>query len=117
MKTKGYIYYEKRENCWYARVTLTDKNGKRRNLKKKARDRAEAKEKLKALSRQIEDEGNKVIDTNQMTFNHLADHYEQYYLKAAEYINGHKVFGLRDVDRPKQLLRHFSRIFRQQEAT
>ncbi len=93
MKNKGYIYYEKRENCWYARVTLTDKNGKRRNLKKKAKDKADALEKLRTLTRQIEDEGSKVIDFNQMTFNQLADYYEEYYLRAAEYINGHKVFG------------------------
>ena len=111
MKHKGYIYYEKREKCWYARVTLTDKNGKRRNLKKKAGDKADAHDKLKVLTRQIEDEGIKVIDFNQMTFNHLADHYEEFYLKAAEYINGHKIFGLRDVARPKQLLKHFREYF------
>lgn len=111
MRHKGYIYYEKREKCWYARVTLTDKNGKRRNLKKKAGDKADAQEKLKVLTRQIEDEGVKVIGYNQMTFNHLADHYEEFYLKAAEYINGHKIFGLRDVARPKQLLKHFREYF------
>jgi integrase len=111
MQHKGYVYFEKRESCWYARVTLTDEKGKRRNLKKKARDKADAQEKLRFLVRQVEDEGNKVVDYNQMTFNQLADHYQEFYLKAAEYINGQKISGLRDVDRPKQLLKHFREFF------
>lgn len=51
MQSKGYVYFEKRENCWYARVTLTDEKGKRRNLRKKARDKAAAEEKLRVLIR------------------------------------------------------------------
>ena len=57
MQPKGYVYFEKRENCWYARVTLTDEKGKRRNLKMKARDKADAEEKLRVLIRQLEVEG------------------------------------------------------------
>jgi hypothetical protein len=107
MQPKGYVYFEKRENCWYARVTLTDEKGKRRNLKKKARDKADAEEKLRVLVRQIEDEGSKVVDYNQMSFNDLAAYYEKHYLKPAVYVSGQKVSGLRDVSRPKELMKHF----------
>jgi integrase len=111
MQPKGYVYFEKRENCWYARVTLTDEKGKRRNLKKKATDKADAEEKLRVLVRQVEDEGSKVVDYNQMTFNDLADYYEKHYLKPAVYVSGQKVSGLRDVSRPKELMKHFRAFF------
>ncbi len=107
MKQTGYVYYEKRENCWYARVTISDTDGKRRNVKKRATTKPEAETKLKALLRQIDDEGSKVVDFNLLTFNHLADYYERHYLKAAEYVNGQKISGLRDVARPKELMKHF----------
>ena len=111
MQPKGYVYFEKRENCWYARVTLTDEKGKRRNLKKKARDKADAEEKLRVLVRQVEDEGSKVVGYNQMTFNDLAGHYEKHYLKPAVYVSGQKISGLRDVSRPKELMKHFREFF------
>jgi integrase len=111
MQPKGYVYFEKREKCWYARVTLADEKGKRRNLKKKARDKADAEEKLRVIIRQVEDEGSKVVDYNQMTFNDLADYYEKHYLKPAVYVSGQKVSGLRDVSRPKELMKHFLAFF------
>lgn len=111
MKRKGYVYYEKRERCWYARFTISEVGGKRRNVKKRAASKQEAQAKLRILLRQIDDEGSKAIDFNLMTFNHLADYYEQHYLKAAEYVNGQKISGLRDVARPKELLRHFRAFF------
>lgn len=67
--------------------------------------------KLKALLRQIEDEGSKVVDFNLQTFTFLADYYEQHYLKPAEYVSGQKIFGLRDVARPKELMKHFRAFF------
>jgi integrase len=46
-----------------------------------------------------------------MTFNHLSDYYELHYLKPAEYVNGQKIFGLRDIARPKEFLKHFKAFF------
>jgi integrase len=111
MKRTGYVYHDKRENCWYARVTITDGNGKRRNLKKRAKDKAEGKEILKSLTRQVEDEGVKLADFSKLTFNDLADFYERRYLHQALYVDGRKVSGLRDVERPKDLLKHFRTYF------
>jgi integrase len=108
---KGYVFYDEKAQRWIARTSITDDNGKRRFVKKRTKSKAEAEVWLKSLLRQIDDDGSKVVDFNQMTFNQLAAHYEEFYLKAAEYINGHKIFGLRDVDRPKQLLKHFREYF------
>lgn len=107
----GYVYQDEKEGCWIARTQVTDENGKRRNVKRRAKSKAEAEAKLKALLRQIDDEGSKVVDFNLLTFDHLADHYKQHYLKEAQYVNGHKIYGLRDVARPKEFLKHFRSFF------
>ncbi len=111
MKEKGYVYYDKREKCWYARTTVTDWGGKRRNIKKRGKDKSDAKEILKGLLRQIEDEGSKGIDAARATFNDLADFYEGRYLKPAEYRDGRKIAGLRDVKRPLGCLKNFRQYF------
>lgn len=111
MKQKGYVYADKRENCWYARVTVTDDRGKRRNVKKRASTEAEALKKLRSLTQQLEEEGSKGVDFAKLTFNHLADYYERHYLKPAEYVEGRKISGLRDVERPKGFLPHFRAYF------
>ena len=67
MKRKGYVYEDKRENCWYARLTVTDATGKRRNLKKRAGSEAEARKKLRILTQQIEEEGSKAVDFAKLT--------------------------------------------------
>lgn len=108
---KGYILYDKKENCWIARTSVTDENSKRRFVKRRAKSKTEAEAKLKSLLRQIDDEGSKVVDFNLLTFNYLADFYEKRYLHEAVYVGGQKVSGLRDVARPKQLLKHFRDFF------
>lgn len=109
----GYIFQD-RNGKWYARTTFTDRAGKRRNIKKTAKDKAEAKVILKSIIRQIEDEGEKYIDGSRMTFNELADHYETHYLKEAEYVDERKISGLRDVARAKGFLKHFREYFGRQ---
>jgi hypothetical protein len=100
MRTKG-------KNCWYARLAVTDANGKRRNLKKRGSSEAEARKKLRILTQQIEEEGSKAVDFAKLTFNHLAEYYERHYLKPAEYVEDRKISGLRDVERPGGFLPHF----------
>lgn len=107
----GYVYFDEKESCWIARTQVTDESGKRRNVKRRAKSKADAEAKLKTLLRQIDDEGSKVVDYNQLTFNDLASFYEKRYLHEAVYIGGQKVSGLRDVARPKALLKHFRAFF------
>ena len=92
----GYVYFDKKEECWIARTTVTDESGKRRNVKRRAENKSAAKEKLKLLLREIDDEGTKVIDVARLTFNDLTDFYEKNYLKPAEFVDGRKVSELRD---------------------
>lgn len=108
---KGYVLYDKKTETWIARTSITDENGKRRFVKRRAKSKTEAEAKLKSLLRLIDDEGSKVVDFNLLTFNDLADHYEKHYLKPAVYVSGQKVSGLRDVARPKELLKHFRGYF------
>lgn len=59
---KGYVYFHETEQKWIARTSVTDETGKRRDVKKRAKSKAEAECKLKAFLRQLDDEGSKVID-------------------------------------------------------
>ena len=111
MKRTGYIYRVQKEECWYARTTITDGNGKRRNIKRRGKDKADAKELLKQLLADIEVGGPSPIDAARMTFNDLADHYESRYFKPAEYRDGRKIRGLRDVQRPLACLKNFRQYF------
>jgi hypothetical protein len=104
--TTGYVGKDKRGK-WFARVTLTGTNGKRRNIARRAASKPEARQILKAILRQIEGDGEKVIDTARITFNDLADFYAGKYLKAAEYRHERKVSGLRALDRAERALAVF----------
>jgi integrase len=105
----GYVFEEKGK--WFARVTFTDESGKRRNIKRTAKNKSDAKDILKNVLRELENEGSKAIDIANLTFNDLADHYEKNYCQPAEYINGRKVSGLRDVSRAKSVLPYFREFF------
>ncbi len=107
----GYVYYDESRKCWYARTTVTDDNGKRRNVKRKAATKTEANKMLKTVIRQIDDEGSKVIDFEKMTFNHLADFYLENYAKPAEYVDGKKIAGLRDYKIAQSFVRLFHKYF------
>ncbi len=105
----GYIYEE--NGKWFARITFTDSEGKRRNLKRTAKTKTEAKKLLKKISRQVEDEGTEIIETSKLTFNDLADYYEKNYAKPAKFVDNQKVEGLRDLKRVKYFLKHFREYF------
>jgi integrase len=106
----GYTFRDG-DGKWYARVTITDSTGRRRNIKKRAKDRAEAKQILRLLLRELECEGEKAIEAGQMTFNDLCDYYSRVYLHAAEYIQERKVSGLRSLDRAEVAIKVFRAHF------
>lgn len=106
----GYTYQDK-NGRWFARITITDSSGRRRNVKRRASDKSDAKEILKGLARQIEDEGENGIDASRMTFNDLADFYTKHYLTPAEYVAGRKISGLRDLIKPKSCVARFRAYF------
>jgi integrase len=106
----GYVFQDN-QGRWYARTTVTDRQGNRRNIKRRAKDKSDAKQVLKTILRQIEDEGEKGVDASRMTFNVLADFYEKHYLHPAEYRDEKKISGLRAWDRAKGVLTYFRSHF------
>lgn len=67
----GYVFQKDRK--WYARVTFSDAIGKRRNVKRRANDKAAAKQLLKELVRRLDAEGENTIDAASRTFSDLAN--------------------------------------------
>jgi len=49
----GYVF-QSEKGAWYARTTITDAGGKRRNIKRRARDRQDAKRLLKSILHELE---------------------------------------------------------------
>lgn len=90
----GYTFQDK-DGRWYARVTFTDKNGRRRNVKRRAENRSKAKDVLRQLTRSLDDHGENALIYERMTFNELADYYEERYAIPAQYVDGRKIAGLR----------------------
>jgi hypothetical protein len=43
-RRSGYVYYDEKEKCWIARATVTDENGKRRNVKRRGENKSATKE-------------------------------------------------------------------------
>jgi len=111
----GYIFEDKGK--WFARITITGENGKRRNIKRTAKSKADAKELLKKLTRQIDDDGIQAVESWRMTFNDLAEYYSTHYAKPARFIDNQKVEGLRDLRRVKGFLIHFRAYFGKQKLT
>jgi len=82
---------------WFARVTYFDDEGKRREWTRKPKDNTKtaAKEEAKRMLQEMEGQGQKAIDSANMTFAQLADFFEETYLIDAEYVDGRKVAGYR----------------------
>lgn len=94
-QSSGYVFENKGK--WVARVTFTDSKGKRRNIKRVAPSKTAANKLLKEIVAQLENEGEKSVDFQKLTFNDLADFYETHYAKPAKFIGERKIEGLRDL--------------------
>ncbi|HMV83695.1 MAG TPA: site-specific integrase [Blastocatellia bacterium] len=91
----GYVWYWKERKSWYARLTFTDASGKRRNVCRSVENKTEGNKLLKQLIRDLEDNGEKALDSEKLTFRQLAKLYSDRKLIAAEYQGDTKVRGLR----------------------
>jgi len=85
----------------YARIQFIDDSGKKRDIWRKAKNKKDAKEKIKELINDSENKTAKELDATKMTFNQLANFYEETYLHEAIYINERKVSGIRNI-KPNQ---------------
>jgi len=83
---------------WWARVTYIDPvTGKRRDLQRRADNKADAKDRVHELIKEIDTTDGRTLAHERKTFSHLADYYEKHYLKPAEYVEGRKISGLRSL--------------------
>jgi hypothetical protein len=105
----GYIFQDKK-GAWYARTTITDVAGRRRNVKRRARDKRDARIILRTILRELE-KGSQSVDHATLSFSDLANFYDENYCRPAEYIDGRKVSGLRDVQRAQSALVRFREYF------
>ncbi len=58
---------------WYARVTFVDDSGTRRNVKRRAENKTEARTLLKQIIRDLDDSGDTVIEGHRTTLNSYLD--------------------------------------------
>jgi integrase len=90
----GYTYKDSSRR-WYARVTFTNKQGLRRDIKRSAENEKAAKKILTSLLVELEDKGERSLEHLNMTFAELADYYIKNYLHKAVYVGDMKVSGVR----------------------
>lgn len=87
-----------RKGKLYACVQFVDEDGNKRGIWRKAESRKQARETIKRILRELDENGAATVDAQNMTFAELADYFEQNYMKPAEYtIEGHKVTGYRSL--------------------
>lgn len=106
-KPTGYVFQDKKTGLWYARITFTNQQGRKRNIKRRVKDERHGEKALNKLVRTYEDDGAKVFDVEKLNFNHLCDYYEQHYAVEPQYANGRKVAGLRSVVQVKGYVKVF----------
>ena len=90
----GYTYQDN-NGRWYARITFTNEQGIRRDIKRSAKDEKAAGKALKSLVRELEDNGERSLENANMNFAELAEHYINNYLHEALYVGEMKVAGVR----------------------
>lgn len=109
---KGYVYLDT-DGKLKARLTYTDADGKRRNVKRTVETKTEGRQILKKLIAELENEGEKSIEANKLIFSELAEIYEKRKIIAPKYVGDRKVAGLRSrrqvLVHLKPLIEHFGR--------
>jgi len=87
---------------WWARVIYLDpKTGKQHDLQRRASSKAHAADLRDSLLRDVDNTDGQAVKTERMTFQDLTDYFEKHYVKAAEYVEGRKVSGVRSLPTAK----------------
>jgi integrase len=87
----------KKNGKLYARIQFVDDYGRKRDIWKRAETPKEAREIIRNILRDIEENGTKPLDSANMTFADLCDFFQENYLKPAEYVGEVKVTGVRSI--------------------
>jgi len=87
---------------WWARVTYIDpKTGKRHDLQRRGQSKGHARDLLQTLLRDIDATDGQAPRNERKIFAELCDYFEKHYVKAAEYVDGRKVAGVRSLGTAK----------------
>lgn len=108
---KGYIFFDEKKNCWFARITFSDELGKRKDIKRKVENKTEGDKLLRKLIDEFNKSGVKGFDIEKINFLDLINYYEGIYCRPPQYVNGRKVAGLRSVVGVKGYLKVFRQYF------
>lgn len=108
---KGYLYFDKNRNSWYARITFTDAIGKRKDIKRKVESKSGGQKVLNQILEKYNASGIENINSESITFAELTSYYEEIYCIAPCYVQGRKVAGLRSYVGVKGYLKVFRTFF------
>lgn len=101
-----------REGKLYAVIQYVDETGRKRGIWRRAHDRKDARGIIKQVLRDLDDHGAEVVNAQALTFAELAAHFEQHYLKAAEYTaEGRKVAGYRSLSHTQDFIKPIRAAF------
>jgi len=110
----GYIYEDRATGKWTARVTFKDSRGKRRNIRRVAESKTEAKASLREILNKLKTRGEESIQTERLIFSEAVKAYRELKVKPAEYRGDRKIAGLRSSRtvsyRVDALLEHFGKM-------
>jgi integrase len=93
---RGYIY---------ARVLYYDSSGKRREWRKRADSKTDARELIRQFEAELKSSGVVIVESRHRTFSQVAAEYERVELIPAVIVDGHKVAGKKQLDTPKGILK------------
>lgn len=109
-----HTWTDRKTGLLYALFTYTNTFGKRKYVKRRARNISHAKDLYKKMEREHEKKGDRAFDSRRMTFNDLADYYQPREIKPPVYVNTLKAEGMRswkDAEQKLVVLReYFGRI-------
>jgi integrase len=107
----GSINFDEKRNLFVVRLTYFDEAGKRHDLRRTAETKSDAIRLLSRLKRDLDDGGPNAIDGDRLTFQKLADIYEEKRLTEPIYRDGQKVSGLRSWQDQRRRLKLLTGVF------
>jgi integrase len=101
----GYVGFDESRDQWFARITWTDGEGKRRNFWRYTATEKEARKLLRNKLREFEEGGAELVKSDNLLFRKVAEEYREAHLIEPIYRNGVRVAGQRSWKRQRGFLK------------
>jgi integrase len=112
-KRAGARYWVEKNGCLYVRLQYTDEYGRKREKHRKISKKSEARDVIEQMRYEVRNYGSDTLQADRITFDELADQYEEIRITPAVFINGIKVAGKKSCSTVKSsikmLRKHFGR--------